>query len=235
VKKSKMGKKNGDALPVEPAVEREQVTKAEVKDKAKSQDEAVLNEAEEISLRQYENVIKQGLGGYMLVGEALKAISDGKLYRAKFKTFDDYCGQQWGLGKQYAYRLIDAYTVTETLKSEFEKSPIGDNRLPTNESQVRPLASLESKQQIKAWKQVLKNCKDKPITGDEVKAVVAEMEGKTSTTQTTNKMESKEANTKLTKIGKWVTKTLEKDESKMTVSKLKKILEKIRDLIGAKK
>jgi len=236
VSKPKKGKKNGGALPAEPAVEQEQILEAEVIGKAESQDEAPLNQAEEMKLKQYEDVIKQGLDGFMLVGKALQAISDEKLYRAKFGTFDDYCEQQWGLGKQYAYRLIDAYTVTDMLKSELEKSPIGDNRLPINESQVRPLTPLEPKQQIKAWQQVLKSCKGKPITADEVEAVVGKMGGKTPTAQTTGpKTKLKKANTKLTKIGKLVTEALGEDDSKLTVPGLRQVLEKIRDLIGTKK
>jgi len=224
------------ALPAQPAAKLEPKPKAGAKEQSAPKGEAALTVAEELKLEQYENVIKQGLGGFMLVGKALTAIRDEKLYRAKFETFDDYCGQQWGMGKQYAYRLIEAYTMTETLKSELQKSPIGDNRLPTNESQVRPLGPLEPKQRIKAWRQVLKNCEGKPITADEVEAVVGKMGGNTPTAQTTGpKTELKKANTKLTKIGKWVTETLDEDESKLTVTKLKQILEKIRDLIGTKK
>jgi len=234
VSKSKTDKKNGDALPVVPAVKHEQTSKVNVKEQTAPKGEAALNAAEEMQLKQFEDVIRHGLGGFMLVGKALKAISDGKLYRAKCKTFEDYCEEQWGLGKQYAYRLIDAYTVTETLKSELQKSPIGDNRLPTNESQVRPLGALESNQQIKAWRQVLKNCEGKPITADKVEAVVSKMGGKTPVAQTDKpKTELQKVNTKLEKIGKWVTETLEEDDSNMTVPKLKQILEKIRKLIGA--
>jgi len=236
VSKSTTGKNKRETPAPEPAVELEQTPEADVKGQAEPKGEAALNVAEEAKLEQYESVIRQGLGGFILVGKSLKGISDEKLYRAKFETFDDYCRQQWGLGKQYAYRLIEAYTITEALKSGLEKSPIGDNRLPTNESQVRPLGPLEPEKQVKAWQQVLKNCKGKPITADEVEAVASKLGGKTPTAQTTGpKAKLKKANTKLTKIGKLVTETLGEDESNMTVSKLKQILEKIRALIGAKK
>jgi len=236
VSKSTTGKNKRETPAPEPAVELEQTSDADVKGQTEPKGEAALNVAEEAKLEQYESVIRQGLGGFILVGKALKGISDEKLYRANFKTFDDYCRQQWGLGKQYAYRLIDGYTITETLKSELEKSPIGDKRLPTNESQVRPLGPLEPEKQVKAWQRVLKNCKGKPITADEVEAVVGKMGGNTPTAQTTGpKTELKKANTKLTKIGELVTATLDEDESDLTVPKLKEVLEKIQELIGAKK
>jgi len=236
VKKSIPGKKKGKALPAEPTVAREQTSEAGVTGQAEPKGEAALNDVEELRLKQFEDVIEQGLGGFMLAGKALKAIRDEKLYRAAFNKFEDYCRERWGLCDKYAYHLIDAYTVVKHLDRELETSPIGEIRLPTNESQVRPLTPLEPAQQLKAWKQVLKGCKGKPITAVEVEAVVAKMRGKTLTTKTTKPNAAlKKANSKLTKIGKWVSETLDEDESDLTVPMLKKVLKKIRTLLGAKK
>jgi len=235
VNKSKKDKKNGNAHVAETTVEREHASEAGVKAQAEPQGEATLNEVEEIKLKQFEDVIKQGLGGYMLAGKALKAIRDEELYRAKFNTFPDYCRKRWDLSDKYAYRLIDAYTVVNKLERELPPSPIGELRLPTNESQVRPLVPLEPEQQIKAWKQVLKNCAGKPITADEVEAVVDKMGGNAPTKTPKPKAALKKANIKLTKIGKLVTETLDEDESKLTVPKLRQVLERIQKLLGAKK
>jgi len=233
--KSKNGKKNEKAPSAAPAVEQKQQPQADVQKQAEPQGDAALSVAEELKLEQYENAIRQGLGGFMLAGKALKAIQDETLYRAKSDTFENYCRKQWGLSDKYAYRLIEAYTVATHLQSELKNSPIGETRLPINESQVRPLGALEPKQQIKAWQQVLKNCEGKPITADEVQAVVDKMRGNTPKPPTTPGTALKNANTKLVKIGKLVTEALEEDESDLTVPRLKEILEKIQALIGAKK
>lgn len=235
MKKSKTSEKNGKAPVAEPAVELGQTSDAGVPGQADPKGEVALNVAEEMKLEQFENVIKQGLGGFMLVGKALKVIRDDKLYRAKFGTFEDYCRERWDLSDKYAYRLIDAYTVVENLRSELQTSPIGEIRFPTNESQVRPLMGLEPEQQVKAWRQVLKNCKGKPITADKVAEVVDKMEGNTSPEPTPKpKTELKKANIKLKKIGKLVADVLKKDGDSMTVTKLKEVLERIQGLIGAK-
>lgn len=233
--KSKNGK-NGEKTPVaEPAVKVEQDSGTEVTAKAKPQGEAGLNEVEGLKLSEFERVIGQNLGGYMLVGRALKAIQDEKLYRGKFTAFEDYCHERWGLSDKHAYRLIDAYTCVDKLQKELV-SPIGEVRFPTNESQVRPLTALVPEKQVKAWQRVLNACKGKPITAIEVEEVVNKMLGQPSKKDTTKpKASAKKAEHKLVKIEELVTKALEEDDSKLTVPGLKKILEKIREMIGTKK
>jgi hypothetical protein len=73
-----------------------------------------------------------GLQTFMEIGEALLEIRDSRLYRANFKTFEEYCRERWKMSKPQAYRLVDAAEVSKNL------SPIGDIQ-PTHESQVRPL------------------------------------------------------------------------------------------------
>jgi len=237
MKKSTKIKKEVKASGGEPAVQQEQKLQADVKEEAQPEGEAPLNAAEELQLEQYENVIKQGLGGFMSVGKALKAIRDERLYRAKCDRFEDYCREQWGLSDKYAHRLVKAYEAVTHLQSELKNSPIGEIRLPTNESQVRHLTALEKpEQQLKAWRQVLKSCEGQPITADEVKAVVDKMGSKTPTKAATKPTtELKQANIKLEKIGKLVTEALEEDGSTLTVTSLKQILEKIKKLLGSKK
>jgi len=235
VSKPKNGKKKDKALSAAPAVEPEQKLQADVQQEAKPQGKAPLDLAEELKLEEYENTIERGLGGFKLVGKALKAIRDEKLYRTKCDTFEDYRRKQWGLSDKYAYRLIDAYAVATHLQSELKTSPIGEIRLPTNESQVRPLVALNREQQVKAWQQVLKNCDGKPITADEVEGVVNGMVGKTTKPATQPKTQSNKTNIKLKKIGELVTEALGRDGSKLTVASLKEVLEKIQKLLVTKK
>lgn len=233
--KSKQGKKHEKAPVAEPAVEVEQKPKTEVTGQAEPQGETALNAAEEFKLNEFERIIELNIGGFMLVGRALKAISDQKLYRAKFTRFQDYCHARWGLSDKHAYRLIEAYTCVDKLQKELV-SPIGETRFPIHESQVRPLTPLVPEKQVKAWQQVLKACKGKPITADEVQNVVDKMQGQPGKVKATkSKTKSKKAEQKLVKIDELVTEALEEDESKLTVAGLKKILEKIQKMIGANK
>jgi len=101
-------------------------------------------------LTQLENNIHKNRRSFYVIGKALKEIRDEKLYRfLLFKQFEKYTRSRWEIGKSQAYRLIEACNVIDNL------SPIGDI-LPENESQVRPLASLDPAEQRKIWRDFLK-------------------------------------------------------------------------------
>jgi len=230
---SRAKKNENEATPVaEPAEKNEQKLDPDVVVPAEPQGEGQLNGVEELKLVALEEYIKLNLYGFMIVGKALKAISDEKLYRVKFKRFEDYCQERWGLSDKYAYRQIEAYICVDRLEKAL--SPIGEKRIPTNESQVRPLTALEPEQQVKAWQRVLKAREGKSITADDVEKVVDKMLGQPGKAKATTKTQSKKVEQTLVKIGKLVTKALE-DDSELTVPKLKQILEKIQKMIGTKK
>ena len=97
-------------------------------------------------LMELETLIAHNQERFCEIGRALKEIRDGRFYKnALFETFEEYTRARWDIGRSQAYRLITSYEVIRNL------SPIGD-KLPANESQVRPLAQLESCEQRKAWK-----------------------------------------------------------------------------------
>lgn len=101
-------------------------------------------------LTQLENKIHDSRSRFYVIGKALKEIRDEKLYRILlFTKFDKYTRSRWEIGKSQAYRLIEASNVIDNL------SPIGDI-LPENESQVRPLVSLDPAEQRKIWRDFLK-------------------------------------------------------------------------------
>lgn len=96
-----------------------------------------------------EKLIARNQECFYKIGKALKEIRDNRLYRQTlFESFETYTRQRWDMGKAYAYRLIRAYEVIYNL------SPIGD-KLPANESQVRPLAQLDSIEQRRIWKEII--------------------------------------------------------------------------------
>ena len=100
-------------------------------------------------LRELETLIGRNQECFYKIGQALREIRDNRLYKqALFESFEAYSKDRWDMGKSHAYRLIKSYEVIYNL------SPIGD-KLPANESQVRPLAQLDSIEQRRIWKAII--------------------------------------------------------------------------------
>jgi len=100
-------------------------------------------------LLELETLIAGNQECFYKIGQALKEIRDNRLYKqALFDSFDIYTRERWDMGKAYAYRLIRSYEVIYNL------SPIGD-KLPANESQVRPLTQLDSIEQRRIWREII--------------------------------------------------------------------------------
>jgi hypothetical protein len=133
--------------------------------------ESALSAAEIEALTKAETTIDCGLKTFVMVGRALCDIRDGKLYREKFKTFEDYCREKWDIDRTYAYRLIGASEASENLL------PIG-NILPTNEAQARPLTSLPPEQQREAWKEAVASSPTGKPTAAQVEAAAVKVTGK---------------------------------------------------------
>jgi len=94
-----------------------------------------LNVLERADLRKAEATIETGLTSFVEVGNAMKAIQDGKLYRETHKTFEAYLEAKWNVSKSRAYQLIKAATVTENLSTTVDK--------PTTERAARALGKVE--------------------------------------------------------------------------------------------
>lgn len=126
-----------------------------------------LTATETDSLVWHEQTIQHGLQTFYEVGNALAVIRDSRLYRYEYATFEEYCDLRWGLKQAYAYRLMDAAGVVNTLKS----SPIGE-LLPANESQTRPLTSLPTPElQREAWQRAVETAPDNKPTAAHVARV----------------------------------------------------------------
>jgi hypothetical protein len=104
-----------------------------------------LTDMELHQLEKHEAVIESGLQTFYSVGTALLAIRDSRLYRAEFRTFEDYCRERWQMGRRNAYQLIEAAQVFENVR---DRAQI----MPENERQVRPMAQLEPEEQKLVWK-----------------------------------------------------------------------------------
>ncbi len=115
-----------------------------------------LSSSERERLEDCEVRIQRGLDTFMDVGLALLEIRDARLYRAQFDTFESYCRERWGMGRQYPNKLIQAAEVAQNL------TPIGV--IPKTESQARPLAKLEPEVQREVWSEVVASTPPEKIT-----------------------------------------------------------------------
>ncbi len=119
---------------------------------------------------QLEATIERGMQTFVEVGLALMEIRDGRLYRAEFGTFEEYCQERWGWTDRRARMLISAAGVMDNLKTG-TTVPV----LPANEAQVRPLATLPPDLQRAAWREAVDTAPNGKVTGPHVQAVVDRM------------------------------------------------------------
>lgn len=129
----------------------------------------LITPEESVRLCELERIIQKGKDTFVEVGTALSEIRDSRIYRATFKTFEEYCQKRWEFEKAYAFRMIAAAEVVGNL------SPMGDT--PTSERQARPLAKLPAEQQPAAWERAQEIAKEesKPVAARHVEAAVLEV------------------------------------------------------------
>jgi site-specific DNA-methyltransferase (adenine-specific) len=77
--------------------------------------------------------------------QALLRIRDGRLYRERYQTFEQYVADRWGMERTYAYRCCAwAEAMANVL-------PIGNIE---REAHARPMYGLDADDQIAVWKAV---------------------------------------------------------------------------------
>ncbi len=128
----------------------------------KNQPPPPLSAKEKRLFTRLEKDIEQNLKGFLKVGFALVTIRDQKLYREYYTTFEEYCREEWDLGRSRAYQLIDSHDVMEHLSTMVDKSGVPTFRiLPANERQTRPMIDIPMEQRGEAWTMVLEEAEKK--------------------------------------------------------------------------
>ena len=84
-------------------------------------------------LAELEAVIERGLETFVEVGNAIREIRDSRLYRERYATFEEYCRERWGWGRNYANKQVVAADTAAL---------VGTNVPIANEAQARALAPL---------------------------------------------------------------------------------------------
>ena len=112
-------------------------------------------------------------------GIALKLLRDGRYYRNTHPSFESYCQDRFGYrNRRHPYRLIEAAVTIENLLENCDQfGHISSPIIPVNESQARPLTSLDDpSQQVKAWTQAIEKAGGKVPPARIVKEVVQKMQ-----------------------------------------------------------
>lgn len=112
---------------------------------------------------------------FLSAGRALKLLRDKRLYRDRYKTFEEYCQVRFGFHRAHSYRLIDAVQVFENLSLKCLQ--FGDI-LPTKESQCRPLIPLELEEQPQVWQRAVEAAGGKVPSARIVKTIVDRLKEK---------------------------------------------------------
>jgi hypothetical protein len=105
------------------------------------------------------------------LAQALAVIHDQELYRVKYRTFEEFCIEEFDLTRSRGYQLLDFAKVVKNLRA----NNCGHLAIPACESHARLLAPLPVEKQIKAARQVRESVKakgrSKPLTADYLEAV----------------------------------------------------------------
>lgn len=131
-----------------------------------------LTETEKERLIKMEYIVSKNINVFYEVGYALSSIKTGKLYRAKYATFEKYCKSRFGIARRTAYQYIEAKETMDNVRQGAQTV------LPTNERQLRPLARLTSDLQADAWNTVVKSAPENGgITAKLVGSIVDDIVG----------------------------------------------------------
>lgn len=121
-------------------------------------------------------------------GLALQGLRDRRLYRSTHSNFEEYCQERFGFTKRSAYYLIDSVAIVDNL----QKSELIVHKMPTSETQCRPLKSLKIEQQPLAWSMAVEKAGNKVPTAKIVKEVVNRLKTKkTRSKRNSSKIQSK--------------------------------------------
>ena len=118
-----------------------------------------------------QEILKISRKFFVEMGEKLKYVRDRKLHRFESNTFGEWCEQELGLKRRYAYNLINAFEVFQNVRNCAQNLP-----LPVNECQVRPLAKLEPEEQVKVWVKAIDDNNGKIPTGRRIQQIVRDLQ-----------------------------------------------------------
>lgn len=118
-------------------------------------------------LESLETVIERGLSSFVEVGTALMQIREERLYRASHDTFENYCRERWGFGRDRGEQLIRAAEVVTLMPTIVGIPAIA------NEAQARALGPVrnEPEKMVQALTSAAEAAGGTPTAADIAEAV----------------------------------------------------------------
>ena len=118
-------------------------------------------------------------------GKALAELRDSRLYRDRWNTWENYIADRFGFKRNYANKQIAAAEVVDSLIQNYEVQGTNSTlsvtltgTLPTTETQVRPLTSLDPEDRATVWKNAVDKANGKVPTEALVKEAVKEFKSR---------------------------------------------------------
>jgi hypothetical protein len=149
-----------------------------------------LTVSEKGALATLETTVREGLEGFVKVGNALAAIREQRLWRATSPDFESYVQATFNFTRRRANQVIESAGIVRNIAGATE-TPIGEPvvpgapvALPESERVVRPLAQVPADKQAEVWKEAVetapKDARGKAkVTSAHVEKVVAKRMNKT--------------------------------------------------------
>ena len=98
------------------------------------------DEAELARFKELDQLVYRHSIGYLMVADALKEIGARQLYRANYRSFDDYCQSRHGFGKQQGNNLVEAASLLERIKPHLEEKSVV---APVTEGVIKELRRIK--------------------------------------------------------------------------------------------
>lgn len=127
-----------------------------------------LSKEEQKTLAECEAAIDRNQNAFRETALALCTIRDQRLYREKFKTFEEYCQTRHGFGRKYGYRLAKAGQLLT------EMGPIGDIPLK-NESAARALLKAPKEKRREVLEKAKAESGGHPVTAAKISEAVEDV------------------------------------------------------------
>jgi len=117
-----------------------------------------LTKDETDELRKQERIIAKGFIHMRSCADALRVVRDGKLYRAKFKTFAEYCEKTWGKNRDTVDLMLQTWEFRKEIAENFGKEkPLQTLIENAPEDAVRKLDKVPPRSRRRVLKAAEKN------------------------------------------------------------------------------
>jgi hypothetical protein len=152
------------ATPGSKVLDSSNPTPAELVEVVKLPDQAPSTATKEVALERCELVYETNQNSFRNCCEAMHEISSKHLYKAKYKTFENYCNKRWGFSRSYGYALVKAHQTIAKVSTKADTF-----ETITNGSQAKALAKVPEKLRAEVVKNAAKSAGKGKLTGRHIK------------------------------------------------------------------